>query len=448
MPSDQVVVIAVGLVAALIAGLMVWLLLRGLNAAGRAGDRETIRHLQTRLGEISTERDQARRRAEELALQVAELRSQSAADQERMQWLTRAETSLRETFESLASRTLQASTRSLMEQSREQLQQFALLLKSDWGAQKQEIRGVMEPLAAELQKLDRHVRTLEERREGAYQGLTEQVRTIGEQYRNLQQATTSLDQALRSPTVRGKWGEVQLRRLVEMAGMIDHVDFDEQASGTSAAGGRPDMIIRLPSEAILPVDAKAPMSAYLDAQEAGSPELAEQALRRHAQALRAHVQALAQKAYWSQFDRAPEFVVMVVPYESGLASAFTTDPGLLEYALANKVVVAAPASFLALLRVVAYGWMQLELSRNAQAIASGGRELLERLQPFAGHLNRLGGALNQAVERYNDAAGSFERRILPTARKLQELGAASEAPPEVVPSDARARTVTPPDGGD
>lgn len=447
MPAEPMTMIVVVLGTALVAGLMVWVFLRGFHAAGRARDRETVRNLQTRVGELSSERDRARERAEELALRVAELQSRSAADQERMQWLARAETSLRETFESLASRTLQASTRSLMEQSREQLQQFSQLLKSDWGTQKQEIRGVIQPIAAELQKLDQQVRSLEERREGAYQGLIEQVRTIGEQYRNLQQATTSLDQALRSPTVRGKWGEVQLRRLVEMAGMIDHVDFDEQVAVPSEGGGRPDMVIRLPSEAILPVDAKAPMSAYLDAQEAGSPELAERALRRHAQALRGHVQSLAQKAYWSQFDRAPEFVVMVVPYESGLASAFTTDPGLLEYALANRVVVAAPASFLALLRVVAYGWMQLELSRNAQAIAAGGRELLERLQPFAGHLNKLGGALNQAVERYNDAAGSFERRILPTARKLQELGAASESPPEVVPSDARARAVSPPDGG-
>ncbi len=447
MPDQFVQVMLFSLAGAVVATLVLWLVFRALGAARRATDAARISALEERARELQQERDQARSRGEELAVRVSELESRAAADQERLQWLAKAETSLREAFESLAARTLQSSTQTLLQQSKEQLSQFSQLLKSDWGTQKQEIRGVVEPLSTELKKLDQHVRTLEERREGAYQGLIEQVRTIGEQYRNLQQATTSLDQALRAPNVRGKWGEIQLRRLVEMAGLVDHVDFEEQSSGSNSEGrGRPDMIIHLPSEAILPVDAKAPMSAYLDAQEAGSPELATQALRRHAQALRGHVQALAQKAYWNQFDRAPEFVVMVVPYESGLAAAFTTDPDLLEYALANKVVIAAPASFLALLRVVAYGWMQLELSRNARAIAAGGRELLDRLQPFANHLNKLGGSLNQAVDRFNDAAGSFEHRILPTARKLQELGAGSEPPPEVAATDARARQL--PEPGD
>lgn len=428
------------LAGALIAAVLVAILIRAAGAARHASLKTTVENLHARQRELENERDQARNRADTLALQVRELESLRAADGERVQWLTRAETTLREAFESLAARTLQTSTTALMEQSRNQLQQFSQHLRSDWGTQKQELRGVVEPLTTELKKLDQQVRTLEERRQGAYQGLTEQVRTIGEQYRNLHQATTSLDQALRAPNIRGKWGEVQLRRLVEMAGLADHVDFDEQTTGNSS-GARPDMIIRLPSEAILPVDAKAPMNAYLDAQEAATPELAAQAMRRHAQAMRNHVQSLAQKAYWSQFARAPEFVVMVVPYESGLAAAFTTDPELLEYALANRVVVAAPASFLALLRVVAYGWMQLELSRNAQAIAAGGRELLDRLQPFSTHLDRLGNSLNQAVERFNDAVGSFEHRILPTARKLQELGASGDPPREITPSEARARAV-------
>lgn len=444
MFEQNVFIIIMILGTALFSALLTWLLVRSTWSAQRATNRVVVQNLEDRVVALTRERDEARSRVEELAARVGELQSRNAADQERIQWLARAETSLRETFEALAARTLQTSTRTLIEQSKAQLSQFSQLLKSDWGAQKQEIRGVVEPLSSELKKLDQHVRTLEERREGAYQGLTEQVRSIGEQYRNLQQATTSLDQALRAPNVRGKWGEVQLRRLVEMAGLTEHVDFEEQQG---SANGRPDMIIRLPSDAILPVDAKAPMSAYLDAQDAASPELAGQALRRHAQALRGHVQALAQKAYWSQFDVAPEFVVLVVPYESGLAAAFTTDPGLLEYALANRVVIAAPASFLALLRVVAYGWMQVEISRNAQAIAAGGRELLDRLQPFANHLNRLGGSLNQAVERFNEAAGSFEHRILPTARKLQELGAGSEPPQEIVPSDAHARRLEAPESG-
>lgn len=428
------------------------LVVRALQVSRSASMRAELEQLRRRSEELLQERNQERLRTEGLLARVSELEARQAADQERLQWLARAEASLRETFESLAGRTLRESTTSLLEQSQAQLEQFSRFLKSDWGARTQELRGVVNPLTEELKKLDTQVRTLEERRQGAYQGLTEQVRTIGEQYRLLHQATTSLDQALRAPQVRGKWGEIQLRRLVEMAGMVDHVDFQEQTGGgeevrktsgdrSGASRGRPDMIIRMPSEGVLPVDAKAPMSAYLDAQEAATPELASQALRRHAQAMRGHIQALAQKSYWSQFERTPDFVVMVVPYESGLTAAFTTDPDLLEYALANKVVISAPASFLALLRVIAYGWMQVDLSRNAREIAAGGRELLERLQPFASHMNRLGGALHQAVERFNESAGSFERRVLPTARKLQDLGAGREAPQALTPLDARPRSL-------
>jgi DNA recombination protein RmuC len=411
-------------VAVVLTAAVTFILTRSLDSRRRGSDATRISTLEGRLAELSAERDGERRRAEELSVKAAQAESKSVADGERLSWLTEADRTLRETFEALASRTLRQTTHVLTEQNREQLQ------------------NLLTPLNSELQKLDRHVRTMEEKREGAYQGVVEQVRMISEQYRNLQTATTSLDQALRAPNVRGRWGEVQLRRLVEMAGMVEHVDFEEQksAAGTGAAG-RPDMVIHLPSDAIVPVDAKAPMSAYLDSQEAQTPELAKEAARRHARALRGHVQALSQKAYWSQFPRAPEFVVMLVPYESGLASAFTNDPELLEYALANRVIVAAPASFLALLRVVAYGWMQIELSRNADAIAETGKELLNRLVPFSDHLNRLGASLGQAVDRFNDAAGSYEHRVLPGVRRLQELGASSSVPQSVESRDATVRKV-------
>ncbi|MFA7566380.1 MAG: DNA recombination protein RmuC [Alkalispirochaeta sp.] len=417
--ATPLVIVAVVLTAA-----VTFILTRSLDSRRRGSDATRISTLEGRLAELSAERDGERRRAEELSVKAAQAESKSVADGERLSWLTEADRTLRETFEALASRTLRQTTHVLTEQNREQLQ------------------NLLTPLNSELQKLDRHVRTMEEKREGAYQGVVEQVRMISEQYRNLQTATTSLDQALRAPNVRGRWGEVQLRRLVEMAGMVEHVDFEEQksAAGTGAAG-RPDMVIHLPSDAIVPVDAKAPMSAYLDSQEAQTPELAKEAARRHARALRGHVQALSQKAYWSQFPRAPEFVVMLVPYESGLASAFTNDPELLEYALANRVIVAAPASFLALLRVVAYGWMQIELSRNADAIAETGKELLNRLVPFSDHLNRLGASLGQAVDRFNDAAGSYEHRVLPGVRRLQELGASSSVPQSVESRDATVRKV-------
>lgn len=430
----------------IIFGVIVWFVTRSAGAAGRSRDATRIETLESRLSERTEERDGARSKVEDLTAQVAELRSRAAGDAERLKWLESAEKRLSDAFEALSSRTLQASTKSLQELSRQQLDQFAKVLRSDWGTQKEQIRGVVEPLATELKKLDTQVRQLEEKREGAYQSIGEQIRAITEQTARLQTATTSLDGALRDSGVRGKWGEVQLRRLVEMSGLTNHVDFEEQIVATRGGGAsRPDMVINLPSKGILPVDAKAPMSAYLEAQTAASPELATAALKRHAGAMRKHVQALAQKAYWEQFDRAAEFVVMVVPYESGLIAAFDTDPDLLEYALANRVVISSPTSFLALLRVIAYGWLQLELSRNAEQIASTGKELLERLGPFSDHLNKLGAALNQASEKFNDAAGSFERRILPTARKLQELGAASEPPAEISQVDSRARRIVAPE---
>ncbi len=402
------------------------------NSRRRGADATRIATLEGRVTELLSERDSERRRADDLSLRLAEAQSRSAADRERVSWLAEADKTLRETFEALASRTLRQSTTVLSQQNKEQLQ------------------SILTPLNTELQKLDTHVRSMEEKREGAYRGVIEQVRMISEQYRNLQNATTSLDQALRAPNVRGRWGEVQLRRLVEMAGMTEHVDFDEQSTAPGQGGGtgRPDMIVHLPSDALVPVDAKAPMSAYLDSQEAATPELAHQAAKRHAKALRGHVQALAQKAYWSQFPRTPEFVVMLVPYESGLASAFSHDPDLLEYALSNRVIVAAPASFLALLRVVAYGWMQIELSRNAEGIANAGKDLLERLVPFSDHLNRLGASLGQAVQRFNDAAGSYEHRVLPGVKRLQELGASSSVPRGVDGLDASVRKVVEPSPSD
>lgn len=433
---DIVTLIVIAAAAALIAVLLAVVAMRSRSVSLAS----QVDALQQRLGECTQERDRERARAEQTAAQLAAAQAERRGDQERLAWLQQAERTLREAFDSLAAKQMQSSRREFMEQSKRQLDQFTALMKSDWAAQKQEFKGVVDPINTELKKLDSQVRSMEQQREGAYQGLTEQVRGIAEQYRALQTATTSLDKALRSSTVRGKWGEVQLRRLVELAGMTEHVDFDEQVS---AAGGatRPDMIVHLPSGAIVPVDAKAPMDAYLDAQSADSPDLANAALKRHARALRDHVKNLAQKAYWNQFERSPEFVVLVVPYESGLSAAFSADPELLEYALANKVVVSAPTSFLALLRVVGYGWMQLELSKNAERIAATGRELLDRLGPFVDHFNKLGIAINSASDRFNEAAGSFERRILPTARRLQSLGAGSQEPAQPELIDSRTRSV-------
>jgi len=267
-----------------------------------------------------------RSRSHALREELVRVKAEKQAETEKVQWLSAAEEKLREAFEALASRALESNSRQMLYHNKQQLE------------------NLVKPLNLELEKLDRNVRTLEQKREGAYQSMDTQIRQISMQYRNLQETTTTLSQALRSSSVRGRWGEVQLHRIAEMAGLSEHVDFEEQ-KGTGE-GGRPDMIVHLPNEAILPVDAKAPMSAYLDAMESDDAVVRASRLKQHASALRKHVQQLSQKAYWSQFPVSPEFVVLLVPYESGLAAAFASDPELLDYALANKVVITGPATLL------------------------------------------------------------------------------------------------------
>ena len=296
------------------------------------------------------------------------------------------------------------------------------LQKKDWRIQKEEFRHLVDPLEKNLTELDKQIRQIEEKREGAYQTLMQQVSQLGLSYQELQKTTFNLTQALKSTTVRGRWGEVQLRRIAEMAGMIAYVDFNEQVAGEQ---GRPDMVVHLPNKGIIPVDSKVPMSAYLDAQQIQDEDLRQKKLEDHARAMRAHMKALSQKAYWSQFERSPEFVVMVVPYDSGLTAAFEKDGKLLEDALANKVLIVSPVSLLALLKVIAYGWLQLQLAENAQKIAEQGKELYRRFVTFSGHFSEVGKRLNSAVEHYNRAVGSLESRIFPSIQRLKEMGAGS-----------------------
>ncbi len=413
-PQAIVLLLASGIV---LAALVTWMVTRLVLLSRTAA-------LKAQLGQMEETRQAlaaAQAENQKLREQLVQARTERQAQEEKLQWLVSAEEKLREAFESLASRALNTNSQQLLNQSKRQLE------------------TLVKPINDELGKLDRNVRTLEEKREGAYNSIDTAIRQISQQYTNLQETTTTLSQALRSTAVRGRWGEVQLHRIAEMAGLTEHVDFDEQ-KGTGE-GGRPDMVVHLPNSAILPVDAKAPMNAYLEAQEAEDTTVRAAKLKQHAAALRKHVQQLSQKAYWGQFDVAPEFVVLMVPYESGLAAAFSADADLLEYALANKVVVAGPATLLALLKVVAYGWMQLELSRNAQEIAAQGQQLLERLGPFFDHFNKLGASLGGAVDKFNDAAGSLERRVLPTARRLKELGAGTLEAPDATYLDSRPRSV-------
>ncbi|RLB34751.1 MAG: DNA recombination protein RmuC, partial [Deltaproteobacteria bacterium] len=273
--------------------------------------------------------------AERLKVDLAQCQVSLQAEKEKLAWVEDAKRQLGDTFKALASDELGIKAEKLKKTARE------------------ELGTLVEPLKEELSKLDMYVRELEGKREGAYSKLGTQLELLQGMQDSLKEQTTVLAQALKSPTVRGRWGEVQLRRVVELAGLADHVDFDEQASTES---GRPDMIVRLPQGGVLPVDSKVSLGAFLDAMETEDDNLRKNSLAQHARALRARVRELSQKAYWEQFETAPEFVVMFVPVEASLGAAFQQDPELFEYAIENRVLVSSPVVLFALLKAIAYGW--------------------------------------------------------------------------------------------
>ena len=348
-----------------------------------------------------------------LLVSRAALKSDLRAEREKNLWTEDAKEQFRDTFKALASTELE--TRSA------QLKTTA----------KEELTGVVAPLKEELTKLDKQVRELEAKREGAYSSLGTQLQGLHSLQDSLRQQTTTLAQALKAPTIRGRWGEIHLRRLVELCGMEKHVDFSEQESTDD---GRPDMVIRLPEKGIVPVDSKVPLDSFLKAMEAENEDSRKVLLAEHAKAFRGRIRELSQRAYWDQFDRTPDVVVMFVPVEASLSAAFQSDRDLFEYAFQNKVLVTSPIALFALLKAIAFGWQQQQVAENAAQIAEQGKSLYERMATFVGHVAGMGKSLEGSVKKYNEAVGSLDTRVLPAARRLKELGvdaAEIEAPDSI-----------------
>ncbi|RDI52937.1 DNA recombination protein RmuC [Nocardia mexicana] len=281
---------------------------------------------------------------------------------------------------------------------------------------------LVEPLREAVGALNQHLQQVEHNRINAYSGLREQVAGMQRVSHQLSSQTGQLVSALRAPQVRGRWGEIQLERVVELAGMSRHCDFDTQVSGSGQDGGvRPDLVVRLAGGRQIVVDAKVPLTAYLDATAEDDPRPRGEQLARHAKHLRAHIDQLADKAYWTAFDPAPEFVVLFVPGDPFLDAALTADSGLLEYAFGRNVILATPTTLIALLRTVAFGWRQEALSRDMATVQQLGRELYTRLGTTGRHLDRLGAQLGKAVDAFNHTVAAVESRVMVTARRLHEL---------------------------
>ncbi|MBI5228817.1 DNA recombination protein RmuC [Candidatus Micrarchaeota archaeon] len=389
-----------------------------------------------RIPELDQQLTSLRSQATEWQTEIAALKTHQEADKEKIQWVKEAEAYLREAFQSLAAQTLQGNAEEFLKRAKAQLETLLLQVRGDWSVHKVELQNLVQPLENALSGLDNQIRELEQKREGAYQGLQEQLHQQVETVQQLQKATISLDQALKSPIIRGRWGEYQLRRLVEMAGMVSHIDFQEQV-GTDE--GRPDAIIYLPNKGVLPVDAKTPMQAYFEAVEATDEQTRTSKFNEHTRVMRETIRGLGQRHYWQQFERTPEMVIMFVPNEACLSVTFERDPGLLDFAIGQRVIPATPITFLALLTAVAYGWQQHQVAENARQIALQGKELYDRLRKFIEHLQRTGKELDSAVRAYNEEVCSLDSRLFPAARKFKELAAIAEEIPLLAPIESQAR---------
>lgn len=353
-----------------------------------------------------------------LQANVARLQQAHDTDIEKLQWIEQAQTKMREAFEALAGKSLQTNSTSFIERAREQLQGVMNQVRGDWNTQKAEMRNVIDPLQLNLDTLDLRVREMEQKREGAYQRVDEQLRQLMDVNANLQHTTITLAQALKSSTVRGRWGELQLHRIAELSGMHEHISFEEQVG---IVDGRPDMVVYLPNGGSIPIDSKTPMSAFIESVEASDEPTRLAKIGEHIRAVRARMQELGQKKYWDNIGTAADFVVMFVPSEACLSAAFDADSRLMEDALNLKVMMVTPITLLALLKTVAYGWQQYRINKDAQLIADEGREFYKRLKVFVDHLIDMRGSLNRTVDNYNKAIGSLEGRLLPSVRKLESM---------------------------
>ncbi|HEV2829223.1 MAG TPA: DNA recombination protein RmuC [Pyrinomonadaceae bacterium] len=434
-----------------------WFLLKTRANSASAAELATLKErlegkeseLQKLRAAVDSEVAEHRQAREESVQLKAALEGERRAAQERKDSFKQAAEELSEKFKALSRDALQDNNQSFLQLANATLQKFQETAKGDLELRQKAIDQLVRPLKESLEKVDGKIGEIEKERAGAYSELREQVRGLATAQLQLQTETGNLVTALRAPHIRGRWGEIQLRRVVELAGMLQYCDFDEQTTVATDDGRiRPDVIIRLPGNRTIVIDAKVPFDAFYESISTRDDEVRSARLKDHARLVRTHIGSLSKKSYWESVQPTPEFVLLFLPGETFYSAALEIDPKLIEDGVGKGVIIATPTTLIALLKAVSYGWRQEQMAENAREVSDLGKTLYDRLRVFTNHFADIGKGLDRALDSYNRGVGSLEGRVLRTARKFKERGAIAGEDIDILePIDKASRALSLDEGG-